>query len=193
MKSSLYLLFAGNSRNVTEAVSRILTESGFKTAAMHAGNTCEAEQLLKRNHHFQLVILLPAHSPEEHEKLVSIISRSGLPWIYVYEQADRDEIYRLLHAGCGDCIGINGLDRLEFAVYRILEESRREKLNKALYSKLLKEKNNLKRTVKSMGDGIMTVDVKGRIEMMNQSAEKITGWSSEEAMKTTFPEVFKIV
>ncbi len=130
MKSSLYLLFAGNSRNVMEAVSRILTESGYKLVVQHACNACEAKHLLKRNKHFQLVILFPARSPEEHEKLVSVISRTGLPWIYVYEQTERDEIYRLLYVGCRDCIGINGLDRLEFAVCRILEESRREKLKR---------------------------------------------------------------
>lgn len=193
MNSSLRILFAGSSQNHMEDICKILTASGYKPLAEYAGNTDDAEQLLIKKRHFRLVMLLPTRSSAEQRKLVSTMSRSGLPWIYLYEQAKRDEIYRLLQAGCNDCIDINGLDRLEFAVCRILKENRREKLNQSLRNKLLKEKNNLEQTVKSMGDGIMTVDINGRIAMMNRSAEKITGWPSEVAMRTTFSEVFRII
>ena len=44
------------------------------------------------------------------------------------------------------------------------------------------EKERLAVTLRSIGDGVITTDVKSRITFLNQMAEKITGWSSVNAL-----------
>src|SRR5437764_1367180 len=54
------------------------------------------------------------------------------------------------------------------------------------------EKENLAVTLRSIGDGVITTDVQGKIIMINQAAEALTGWSAEEAKGHPLKSVFKI-
>ena len=48
-------------------------------------------------------------------------------------------------------------------------------------------------TITSIGDGVITCDPEGRIEMMNKVAEEMTGWTQEEALSAPLDQVFRIV
>src|SRR5438105_11168704 len=54
------------------------------------------------------------------------------------------------------------------------------------------EKENLAVTLRSIGDGVITTDVQGKIIMINQAAETLTGWTAEEAKGHPLKSVFKI-
>lgn len=58
---------------------------------------------------------------------------------------------------------------------------------------LLKEKEFLRVTLHSIGDGVITTDRKGNIVMFNKTAEKLTGWSQQEAAGRPLMEVFDII
>src|SRR5205814_8792933 len=47
--------------------------------------------------------------------------------------------------------------------------------------KLAAEKERLHVTLRSIGDGVMSTDIDGRITLMNQVAEELTGWTHAEA------------
>jgi diguanylate cyclase (GGDEF)-like protein/PAS domain S-box-containing protein/putative nucleotidyltransferase with HDIG domain len=64
---------------------------------------------------------------------------------------------------------------------------RREKQEKLSY-----ERNKYLQTIVSIGDGIMVVDNDGNIEMINAIAEKLTGWTLNEAKGKHYKEVFKL-
>lgn len=51
---------------------------------------------------------------------------------------------------------------------------------------------NLERIMKSVGDGIIVVDLDMKVTMLNHVAEKITGWTSDEAVGQSFNGVFKL-
>ncbi|WP_168203478.1 PAS domain S-box protein [Oceanispirochaeta crateris] len=55
------------------------------------------------------------------------------------------------------------------------------------------ERERLRVTLQSIGDGVITTDNNGRIQMMNQVAERLTGWSNSESFMKPLPEVFNIV
>lgn len=55
------------------------------------------------------------------------------------------------------------------------------------------EKERLAVTLKSIGDGVIATDISGRITIMNGIAEKLTGWTLEEAEGKEFSTVFHIV
>ena len=55
------------------------------------------------------------------------------------------------------------------------------------------EKNLISTTLRSIGDGVITTDIDGRITALNREAEKLTGWSEEEALGRPLEQVFVIV
>jgi len=64
---------------------------------------------------------------------------------------------------------------------------------KAVESDLAAEKEKLRVTLQSIGDGVISTDAEARIQFMNPIAEQMTGWSSAEAIGRKVEEVFVIV
>jgi PAS domain S-box-containing protein len=58
---------------------------------------------------------------------------------------------------------------------------------------LATEKERLAVTLCSIGDGVITTDIDGRIVLINRMAEEMTGWSQEVAIGKPFAEVFNII
>ena len=54
------------------------------------------------------------------------------------------------------------------------------------------EKESLAVTLRSIGDGVITTDVQGKIIMINNAGETLTGWSSREAIGQPLKTVFNI-
>src|SRR5579871_5651623 len=48
-------------------------------------------------------------------------------------------------------------------------------------------------TLRSIGDGVIVADPEGRVQMMNPVAEKLTGWSEQEARGRELGDVFNII
>lgn len=57
---------------------------------------------------------------------------------------------------------------------------------------LAAEKESLAVTLRSIGDGVITSDVTGHIQMINHAAEVLTGWRNEDAVGQPLPSVFNI-
>jgi diguanylate cyclase (GGDEF)-like protein/PAS domain S-box-containing protein len=60
-------------------------------------------------------------------------------------------------------------------------------------SELFSEKQRAVVTLESIGDGVITTDTRSRITYINPVAEKLTGWSKDQAMDKPLLEVFHIV
>lgn len=58
---------------------------------------------------------------------------------------------------------------------------------------LKKSENRLAITLKSIGDGVITTDVNGRVDLMNPVAEQLTGWTAADAFEKPFSEVFVLL
>jgi len=58
---------------------------------------------------------------------------------------------------------------------------------------LAAEKEQLAVTLRSIGDGVITTDTRGKVVMLNKIAEKLTGWSQQDAADRPLPEVFRII
>ena len=58
---------------------------------------------------------------------------------------------------------------------------------------LRENEQNLRITLDSIGDAVLTTDSDGLVTRMNPVAEKLTGWNSAEAIGISHEEVFKII
>jgi two-component system, cell cycle sensor histidine kinase and response regulator CckA len=54
------------------------------------------------------------------------------------------------------------------------------------------EKEWLTVTLRSIGDGVIATDAEGRVLLLNRVAERLTGWTQEEAATHPIEEVFRI-
>jgi diguanylate cyclase (GGDEF)-like protein/PAS domain S-box-containing protein len=66
-------------------------------------------------------------------------------------------------------------------------------LNRYRLERELKEREQwLEKILTSMGDAVIATDDRGRIKMLNRTAERLTGWSQSEAVGKHSTEVFKL-
>ena len=65
-------------------------------------------------------------------------------------------------------------------------------VRQAAEQNLSAEKERLAITLRSIADGVITADINGNILLLNRVAEKITGWSQQEAAGRDVSEVFRI-
>lgn len=78
-------------------------------------------------------------------------------------------------------------EKLLFSI--IFDVTDRERYKEELHE----EKELLRTTLLSIGDGVVTTDAEGRITVLNPAAEEITGWSEEETRGRLFTEIFKLL
>ena len=96
----------------------------------------------------------------------------------------------MLTLAVGIIIGLFTRDRLEavsLAFRHSLDLQRRRA------EELFHSEQNLRTTLTSIADGVITCDVQGRIQMMNPVAQELTGWLESQARNRPLDEVFHII
>ena len=141
----------------------------------------------------------PIHAMQQRMLLTTLVLTllaGGLAWWFLRRQfapllttadtlaalADSDQPLRPLPIERHDEVGqlIRGFNRL----LKILGQ--RE-------SDLRQSEESLGITLQSIGDAVIATDVQGRVTRMNPAAERLTGWSLDDARGCLLPEVFRIV
>lgn len=84
-------------------------------------------------------------------------------------------------------LGLLALATLVFLVDRNL------RLRQAAAVEITHQRETLRVTLASIGDGVITVDLAGRVTYLNGEAEALTGWKAEEAAGKPLEEVFRVV
>jgi PAS domain S-box-containing protein len=90
----------------------------------------------------------------------------------------------------GIIIGLFTHDRME-AVSAAFRRSLDAERHRA--EELFRSEQNLRTTLASIGDGVITCDNEGRVQMMNTVAQELTGWLESEAIGHPLTEVFRIL
>lgn len=75
---------------------------------------------------------------------------------------------------------------------RVSELSREVSLRRHVESLLAAEKEQLRVTLHSIGDAVITTDTEGRITYLNPVSEHLTGWGNDEANGRPLLDVFRI-
>jgi len=77
-------------------------------------------------------------------------------------------------------VAVEGLNREMVERYRVERE-------------LVAEKERLVVTLRSIGDGVISTDIGGRVTLINKAAERLTGWEQYEAVGRPLAEIFRLL
>ena len=80
------------------------------------------------------------------------------------------------------------VDQKKLYVAMVRDVTERKRFEQAIAA----EKESLAVTLRSIGGGVITTDIQGKIIMINNEAERLTGWSSSEAIGQPLKSVFNI-
>jgi len=86
-------------------------------------------------------------------------------------------------------VELNEHGEAEKFIGSLLDITERKLLEKSLEV----EKEKLRITITSIGDGVIATDINGRVTILNKVAEELTGWKQEEAVGKPIEEVFNII
>lgn len=137
------------------------------------------EELIKM--HIHEINILPR---QEIDKMLRIAVKEKQKY-YLFPHRKKNGEIRLVDIY--SCPVTHNGEKLLYSI--IFDVTDRESYKTELY----KEKEFLRTTLYSIGDGVVTTDKEGKIIALNRAAEEITGWSIKEAAGRPFSEVFKLV
>ena len=112
----------------------------------------------------------------------------GVPTLIIAGASEVGIALEGMRRGAKDYLLEGRLDRDSFvrAVRNMAERKTAEEL-------LFREKERAQVTLDSIGDAVLSTDLEGKVVYLNVVAEKITGWTREEAAGKSIEEVFVIV
>ena len=188
-KSIKILLLVEDNPGDARLMREMFSEQGsHNTEFTHVGCMSEAEKALSERA-FDIILLdlgLPdtqglggvrrAHAAAPRIPLVVL---TGLDDDSLAAQALQEGAQDYLVKGQIDARGL--LRALRYAVER-----------KSMEEALFAEKERAQVTLNSIGDAVACTDISGAITFLNLAAEKMTGWSRQEAAGRPMSEVFRI-
>ncbi len=129
------------------------------------------------------------------EVIAQILPIKGPDW-YMISKVDSEEIFSELKYRSTVIILFVllaiGASSLGLSLFY---KNRQSKIFKRLYLKetqLAEKEEEYKTTLYSIGDGVITTDIEGKVKQMNPVAENHTGWKEAEARGVPLSEVFDI-
>lgn len=111
----------------------------------------------------------------------------GLPWQQRFRIRSRNGTYGWFLGHGIPLYDDNG--KIESFLGHTVEVTELHEAHEALSA----EKQRLAVTLQSIGDGVVTTDMEGKIVLLNHEGEYLTGWSQSEAEGKPLHEVFHIV
>lgn len=117
-----------------------------------------------------------------------LVATSHIPTLVLGEPED-EETARLAVQGGADDYLLTGYIN-EHALPRAI---RNAVSHRGIEDALFMERDRAQVTLNSIGDAVLSTDISGNVTYLNLVAEKMTGWSREEALGRPLAEVFQII
>ncbi len=187
----------------------MLEEKGYRVRPANTGEIALSSIKIKRPD----IILLDVRMPgidgfEVCRRLKADADTKKIPVIFITALEDVKEKIRGFELGGADFITkpyqpeevlARVYNQLEMLFLREELERSNESLIKEIQKhkqteyNLYNERELLKTTLMSIGDGVICTDHTGRITMINETAKNLTEWYAESALGVSFDEVFHII
>ncbi|HEY9070606.1 MAG TPA: response regulator [Candidatus Ozemobacteraceae bacterium] len=174
-------------------ILRLLQKSGFDVRSERV----ESVEGLRAALHSQPwdVIIADYQLPSfDAPAALDILIESGLdiPFIVVSGLVGEEIAVRMMKRGAADYLTKERLSRLAPAVERELREAGVRRERRRAVAALADEKERLLVTLRSIGEGVITTDMTGRITLLNPIAEELAGCVAEQAVGKPLPDIFRL-
>jgi PAS domain S-box-containing protein len=124
--------------------------------------------------------------------IITAAEQSRTESITKWEQQAHDvlTVLIILALGVGLFIGLFTRNRIEnvSAAFRTSLDVQRKRAEE-----LFQSEQHLRTTLASIGDGVITCDQNGIVQLMNPVAQELTGWLESQALSRPLDEVFHII
>jgi diguanylate cyclase (GGDEF)-like protein/PAS domain S-box-containing protein len=135
-----------------------------------------------------LLDLLPPdiHTLQTFDKL--LLAAHGVPILVLAGGADEDIARQAIERGANDYLLKGRFDSysLQRSLHNMIE---RRRVEEALFI----ENERAQVTLNSIGDAVLSTDISDNVSYLNVVAERMTGWSRQEALGRPLAEVFRII
>jgi diguanylate cyclase (GGDEF)-like protein/PAS domain S-box-containing protein len=192
-------------RNVTQQRTVLLIDSNpahaavFREALVKASDgpftgewartLAESVERLKANNIWAIFASLALPDSDGLETFRKISrAANGVPILVLGKVQDESVALEALRHGAKDYILEDHLD-LYALVRAIRNMAERKTAEEALFS----EQERAQVTLNSIGDAVLSTDIDGNVTYLNVVAEKLTGWTQEEALGKSSAEVFVLI
>ena len=140
----------------------------FGTAAREEGRATLRRYVFDEHEHLRTLAEVPVISEEKLRSMTKFLGEMAM---------------LLSHLGYARLAVKEDAERLanEIAIRQTTEQS------------LAAERERLLVTLRSIGDGVLTTDTRGRIVLMNRVAEDLTGWPLSESSGRPLSDIFNII
>ncbi|NLE29642.1 MAG: PAS domain S-box protein [Phycisphaerae bacterium] len=117
----------------------------------------------------------------------------GTPW-FIVTKIDRDEVYEPLRQQAWLLVILTASLILGVGLaLSIYWRTQQLEFQKERRRTLQREREQLEVTLRSIGDGVITTDIRGNVILINTVAENLTGWSQEEAAGQPWTKIFQSI
>jgi len=190
----LHCLQIEDSESDASLIRRLLVKDGFEVQSERVETAAALRDALARQPWD--IIIADYQLPDfDAPAALAILKESGLdiPFIVASGIMGEDIAVQMMKEGAADYLTKGRLSRLAPAVERELREAdvRRER-RKAVVA-LADEKERLLVTLRSIGEGVITTDMRGCVTLVNPVAESLIGCSAAQAEHRPLPEIFKLL
>ncbi|MBN2050528.1 MAG: response regulator [Spirochaetales bacterium] len=187
---------------IAMAESTQLEKKGYRVLTAYTGE--EAIRLAESNDDIDLVLMdidLGKSRIDGTEAARRILARNELPVVFLSSHTEPEMVERTEEiTSYGYIVKNSGFTVLEtsikmaFRLFQAHQEVKKHKEETQQVNTLLAEsREDLKATLHSIGDAVFSTDLSGTMARMNPVAEKITGWTMEEARGRHYKDVFRII
>lgn len=182
-----------DSESDAELILRLLRKSGFDVRYERV-ETAEAFGAALARQQWDIVIAdyqLPGFNAPA---ALAIIREAGLdiPFIVVSGLMGEEIAVRMMKDGAADYLTKGNLTRLAPAVERELREAEVRRERRMAIVELADEKERLLVTLRSICEGVITANMNGITTLVNPTAERLTGFTSEQAKSRPVTEIFRL-
>jgi PAS domain S-box-containing protein len=194
MSKSISILFIACSEEDMNAIHNEMSKRGFSIFSAKVTSRIELHTELESGK-WDLIISDYAAGQFSFEDAIPLISdmEYKLPLIVFSDHRDEKDMLEAIEKGCSDYILKDDFTHLHLAVCRILKETLVYNGHRKLIKKCYIDNKRLMDTLDSIGDGVITTDKYGNINMLNKVAQSYTGWSQQEALGKPVSKVFRII
>ncbi|NUN12632.1 MAG: PAS domain S-box protein [Myxococcales bacterium] len=131
--------------------------------------------------------LIPPDQVEAVRDVFSRLAAGSFPNQYENDWIHRNGTRRWI-AWSNTCI-LDDAGAVQYVIGTGIDTTGRRMVEQALAA----EKERLSVTLHSIGEGVITTDEQGRVALLNSVAERLTGWSSQEALGLPAEQVFRVI